>query len=92
MNHNGVLEWGDYRLLTEIIKAMRGENSEEYKSANIALKEIWDRLLEETHPNQDGNVCYFCSFSVKLSIIFLCFLFSSQITAHDLKAYIKHIS
>uniref|UniRef100_A0A915APT9 EF-hand domain-containing protein n=1 Tax=Parascaris univalens TaxID=6257 RepID=A0A915APT9_PARUN len=56
VNHNGVLEWGDYRLLTEIIKAMRGENSDEYKSANIALKEIWDRLLEETHPNKDGNV------------------------------------
>ncbi|KHN74467.1 Spectrin alpha chain [Toxocara canis] len=49
VNHNGVLEWEDFQLLIEVIKAMRGADSDVYRTADVALKEIWNRLIEETH-------------------------------------------
>uniref|UniRef100_A0A183U6J5 DUF1981 domain-containing protein n=1 Tax=Toxocara canis TaxID=6265 RepID=A0A183U6J5_TOXCA len=35
--------------LIEVIKAMRGADSDVYRTADVALKEIWNRLIEETH-------------------------------------------
>jgi Ca2+-binding EF-hand superfamily protein len=56
MNKDGVLEWEDFEILVSAIKHSRGEDSEDYRRALVAMKEIWQKLLSASDVDGDNKV------------------------------------
>lgn len=46
-NKNKVIDWGDFELLFDKVKELRGENSKEYIIVSEAMRMVWKGLLHE---------------------------------------------
>jgi Ca2+-binding EF-hand superfamily protein len=44
-NRNGVVDWGDFEVLFEKVKELRGEESKEYKIIQDAMLTVWKGML-----------------------------------------------
>ncbi|CAB3404098.1 unnamed protein product [Caenorhabditis bovis] len=56
LNHNGVIEWKDFKDLIDVIGQVRGKKSDVYVIARLCLPDIWEKMTEAIGKNEEETI------------------------------------